>query len=602
MRPLCLICLGIGLSLWSGDATARRPHFALNKILAQAETDRSATKLALKGYINDNSSRSDRDQAMLHLGELQRLDGLFGKSRFWFQKIIDEFPTSAYKNSAQVGLMLVQAQDNTLSGNGLGVLQLHKDLELPNSMKAEQLRLLALNSDSMDEAKRYAAKAAELAEGYPQIEERINRDLGLYLAVSGESSENLEEQLLTQLLQAMDNQSYAQAESLASNYASQFPEGLHIQTAKAIQKRAAANDPYNYRKVGVLLPLTGDYAHFSSLLKSSLEYASQSSNLDLIWYDTEGNADKAVSGVEQLTTVDGCGLIIGPLLHDTATPAAEAAQAYQVPMLSFSQSDEITQTGDYIFRAFVSTTDQINALLNHAVDAQGWNRFTVLAPDTRYGQDVTRIFSEQSSARGAEVVHSVFYDPEGTSFLQEARDLGQKKKEDDEPVIDVDAFFIPDTFRIAPLVASSLAYEEFPIGRFRTAPNVKPLGVMGLNGWNHPDIVKNSGLYLQNGVFVDAFSTQSRDETIKNFVSDFKASEKRMPSIYDAMAVDAISFAIQSTAEVPSSRSEHKMALQNARITNPITGGMRFSDSRNIERSFTIYTIKRDGIIEWAAQ
>ena len=42
--------------------------------------------------------------------------------------------------------MLVQAQEDTLSGNGLGVLQLHVDLDMPKSMKADQLRILALNA------------------------------------------------------------------------------------------------------------------------------------------------------------------------------------------------------------------------------------------------------------------------------------------------------------------------------------------------------------------------------------------------------------------------------------------------------------------------
>ena len=227
-------------------------------------------------------------------------------------------------------------------------------------------------------------------------------------------------------------------------------------------------------------------------------------------------------------------------------------------MISFSQSDSVTESGDYVFRGFVSTADQVSALLDHAVDIEGWKRFTILAPETRHGKEVTQIFQEQTASRGAEVIHSVLYDPEGTAFLQEARTLAQREDEDDETVIDVDAFFIPDTFRVAPLVASSLAYEEFPIGNFRTAPKVQPLGVMGLNGWNHPDIVKSGGQYLQNGVFVDAFWAQSTAPEIQDFVKDFSESQGRKPSIYDAMAIDTLRFVVQSTSGVPGSRKEHR--------------------------------------------
>ena len=65
MRRLCLMTLCIGLSLSHSDANARRSPFALSKIISQAETDRAAAKIELKNCINDHSSRSDRDQAML---------------------------------------------------------------------------------------------------------------------------------------------------------------------------------------------------------------------------------------------------------------------------------------------------------------------------------------------------------------------------------------------------------------------------------------------------------------------------------------------------------------------------------------------------------
>ena len=65
--------------------------FALNKILSDAETDREAAKSELKAYINSNSSRNDRDLAMLHLGKLQRLDDSSGKARFCSRRSLMNF-------------------------------------------------------------------------------------------------------------------------------------------------------------------------------------------------------------------------------------------------------------------------------------------------------------------------------------------------------------------------------------------------------------------------------------------------------------------------------------------------------------------------------
>ncbi|MEC8379696.1 MAG: penicillin-binding protein activator [Myxococcota bacterium] len=600
MRNLSILLLGIGLTASSFDAEAKRPSFALNKIVSDSENDREAAKTELKAYINSSGSRSDREYAMLYLGELQRLDQMSGKARFWFQKVIDEFPTSPHKHSAQVGLLLVQAQEDTLSGNGLAVLQLHIDLDMPDSMKADQFRILTLNASSVEIAQAHAKSALKHAQDIPDVFERVKKDLHGYLDETTQLSNTNEEALLTQIIQGMNNGVHAQVISLSTAFLTQYPESEHHAMVTASQKRAEAGDPYDYQKVGVLLPMTGDYAYFSTLLKGSLEYAAKDSSISLVWFDTEGQPELAAKGVEQLTTEDGCSIILGPLLRETAPSAAEAAQAYQIPMITFSQSDAVTESGEFIFRGFVSTSDQVKALLDHAVDVEGWKRYTILAPETRHGREVTEIFKTETTSRGAEVIHSVLYDPEGTAFLEEARTLAQREDEDDETVIDIDAFFIPDTFRVAPLVASSLAYEEFPIGNFRTAPNVKPLGVMGLNGWNHPDIVKSGGKYLQNGLFVDAFWAQSNEPEVKDFVNQFAEEQGRKPSIYDAMAIDTIKFVVQSTSTVPGSRSEHRNTLQNTRITHSITGGIRFTEDRVIDRNFTIFTVGKDGITEWS--
>ena len=118
----------------------------------------------------------------------------------------------------------------------------------------------------------------------------------------------------------MDNGAHAQAISLTTSFLSQYPESEHSAVVSASQKRAEAGDPYEYQKVGVLLPMSGDYAHFSQLLKGSLEYAAQGSALSLIWYDTEGKPENAALGVEHLTTVEGCSIILGPLYEKRRQP------------------------------------------------------------------------------------------------------------------------------------------------------------------------------------------------------------------------------------------------------------------------------------------
>jgi ABC-type branched-subunit amino acid transport system substrate-binding protein len=329
--------------------------------------------------------------------------------------------------------------------------------------------------------------------------------------------------------------------------------------------------------------------------------------IQLVFADTKGEEATALLELERLVLEEGCVAILGPLLKNEVMPVAEAAQMMHVPLVALSQAKNPTSHGDYIYRGFLTPQQQIEALLDHVITERGYGRFAVLYPDNTFGRAALESFQQVAESKGVTVVRKQAYDPQATAFLDAARQLGDKTRASgssdyarNPPTIDYDALFIPDNYQRSALVASSLAYEEFPVGGFRPTYGSHGLLLMGLNSWNNDAIAEAGGQYIQGSIFVDAFWSRSEDAAVVDFVSDYQASFGRKPGIIDAVTYDTtrlLSLAVKSNTR---SRSSLLEALGEAWLPDPVSTGSTFGADRQIRRSPQLMTITTSGIRPWS--
>jgi branched-chain amino acid transport system substrate-binding protein len=384
---------------------------------------------------------------------------------------------------------------------------------------------------------------------------------------------------------------------------------------------ADADAPVDGDKVAVLLPLSGDWAATGARIKEVVEMANDRAGrpMELVFADTQGKATVAVSKLEELVISKGAVAVLGPLLKDEAIAAADVAQALQVPMVSLSQNQEVTSAGPFVFRGFLSVEEQIQALLDDSIKTRGMTRFAILYPLTPYGETARDLFASGVQSRGGSVARAIGYAEDSTDFLKVARDLGQKsdpsragewanarnaarRSGDDlgkvtiSPLLDFDAIFIPDNHRRVPLVASALAYEEFPVGAFRPHREDHPIVLLGLNAWNQESFPRDGGKYVQGCLFVDAFEAHDDDPVVSAFVSDYRSTFRRTPVLVDAVAYDAARLVGSALKGAGDSRPEVQQALLAAHIDGPVSGGTSFGDDRGIRRALKVLTVAGDAI------
>jgi len=256
------------------------------------------------------------------------------------------------------------------------------------------------------------------------------------------------------------------------------------------------------------------------------------------------------------------------------------------------------------------------------MEVEGLQRFAILYPSNPYGETTRDLFFTGVRKRGGTIARAVAYDPEAPQFLDTARELGQKdykarasefwrlKKEAERnnrdvdkvtlpPVIDFDAIFIPDSWQRVPLVASSLAYEEFPVGSFRPFRGAERMPLLGLNGWDNDKIVETGGAYLEDAVFVDAFYAGSDDPRVRSFETAYKADIGREPGVVDALVWDASRLLANAVIAGGDSRDAVRQELSRVRIDSPASGGDHFTADRELARTLHVLTIDNGKIRPW---
>lgn len=637
------LALLLSCSLGMPALAARRPAEPPEEATAAATlgaTDRAGAIARLEGLLQGRVDPEDAPWLKLWAGEQRRLGGDLGVARGWFEAVAHDHPGHPLRDAATLGMALVDAE-TSLSGNTLATLQLVDPAAAPDTMRADRLRVLARTAANEGtpgkKVRAMAEQALALAQADPVVQARVELTLADLLPRADGARHDATVRLdadgqplppqAVALQQARDALRAGDREGvrrLAATAIASWPDSPEAAQLRWLDKRAEAGDPTVAGRVGVLLPLTGEYGPPAQRLRDAIQLANERAGkpLELVVVDTKGDPDTAIAQVQELVLDKGCVALLGPLHKDTVAAAAPVAQGLGVPMVALTQSGDPTEAGDYVFRGFLSVEQQVQALVDHATEQEGLLRFAVMYPRTPYGEQARDLFVSAATAKGATVARIVSYDPEGHDFRKEAQELGQKdyvqraaewqelrriareRKQDVDklvlpPIIDFDAIFLPDNYRRAALVGSALAYEELPVGAFRPRFGGGGITLLGLNAWHSDELVELGGEAMRDAVFVDAFLPDANDPAVQDFTSAYELAYSRQPVLLDAVAYDAARVLAAAVQAGGPDRDEIRDQLYEVRLIGPVTGAVGFGEDREITRSLWVLKVGRDEIEPW---
>ena len=399
-----------------------------------------------------------------------------------------------------------------------------------------------------------------------------------------------------------DIRNFEKADEYLNRFLSGHKEHPLLEKGDALHRRIAAMKLVKHYAVGCVLPLTGKYATYGNraldavILASGIFDPEHNSPIQLFIEDSKGDPDTARKAVRRLADEYHVIGIIGPLGSAAAFEAAKEAQALGVPIITLTQKKDITETGDYVFRDFLTGDMQIEALVTYSIDNLGIENFAILYPDDNYGTKMMNLFWDEVLWQGGQIRGVESYSSKQTDFGKEMKALtGLNLSGKDEvsgekpiPIVDFDALFIPDSYSIVNMIAPQLAFYDI-IG----------VQLLGTSIWNSPDLLKKDSEYLERAIFTDCFFLDSACPEVRNFIDRFYAACGREPDNMEALAYDATKIITDMiTEDNAETRDDLRDSFSYLKDYPGITGMTSFSGTGDAGKSLHILTVMDGEIVQ----
>jgi ABC-type branched-subunit amino acid transport system substrate-binding protein/predicted negative regulator of RcsB-dependent stress response len=372
----------------------------------------------------------------------------------------------------------------------------------------------------------------------------------------------------------------------------ELPDELH-QRLEASAQEAAQTAPLSAKAVGVILPLSGNYAAQSCQVLAAVELglgvfsAGPGEAPTLYIEDDRGEPATAAEAVTRLAEGRKVVVIIGPLSAGSSAVAARRAQTLGVPLITLTQAEGVTKAGDYIFQNFFSPAEQVAALLDEVMERRGQRRFAMLAPRTTYGQGFMKLFDAGVVARGGQVVHNMSYYPGQTDFAEYLKEMVRlppgSYRGGIKPQVDFQALFVPDNPERAALIAPQLAY----LG-------INQVTLMGTSLWHSPRMLEMAARSMEGSLFPDAFDPASHNPQTVRFVAEYRQALGREPTAVEAHGYDAALLVrrVLESPEAPCSRQAFRDTLAGLHGIAGVCGELSVDHDHRLSKPLTLFTVQ----------
>ncbi len=368
--------------------------------------------------------------------------------------------------------------------------------------------------------------------------------------------------------------------------------------------------PIKSRVLGVILPLSGRYAAFGKAVRRGMELAlEQLGNteypIQLLFKDSAGDPDQSARAVSELANVDQALAVLGPLTGGAAEAAAARAQLERLPLLTLSQRNGLAEVGPYVFRTSLTSAMQARALVRYAIEERGLRNFAVLAPDSRLGQAMNRHFVAEVERLGGSIVAYRSYAADATDFRRQilllkgedpdapeppkpAEPLDPESPEEEVVELPFEALFIPDYAERIGLIAPQLAYY-----------GVQDVALLGINGWNDPELLRLGGKYVEGAVFTDGFYRYSPYPFVQAFVNSYFERFGAEPTILEAQGYDAAGILLaQLSRGEELTRDDLRIALGRLQNYPGVAGATSFDAQGDAQKVLFLLQVQNGNIVQ----
>ncbi len=347
------------------------------------------------------------------------------------------------------------------------------------------------------------------------------------------------------------------------------------------------NEQSKVIKIGMVGPLTGDYATYGISVKNGVQIAIDETNvaggvqgytLLLVAEDSKGDSTEAANALQKLIDQDKVTAVVGAVLSGETATAAPIAQDAGVPMITASATAPgIADIGDYIFRNVITDDVQTSQMAEYAVTTLGMGRFGIMYANNDYGVALKDNFSKRAESLGAQVVAAESYLDGDEDFRAQITKIGR----------DIDGLFIGGYYTEASKIAQQARRQGVEAQ------------ILGADGFYSEKLVELGGDAVEGSFFTAGFYSGDESEAVQSFVQTYKDKHKSEPDMFAANAYDSMKIVVEALKRSGDDKAKLKDAMAETQNYPGITGTTSFAENGEAVKDVVILKVE-EGIFNRA--
>ena len=341
--------------------------------------------------------------------------------------------------------------------------------------------------------------------------------------------------------------------------------------------------------VGAVFALTGPLATYGQESINGAKLALEKINaqgihgrkIRFIWEDNKGDPTESANATRKLIDVDKVHLIFGSVASSNTLAGAPIAQKAKVPLVTpASTNEDVTKTGDYIFRTCFSDNFQGKVMAKFARKDLGKKKAVIIIDvASDYSRGLSAAFKKSFEQLGGSIASGAF------AYNQGDRDFRSllKKVSRAKP----DMIFLPGY------------YTEVGIMLRQAQQMGINLPFLGGDGWDSPKLQELAGPKAIKGHYMSShFSARDQDPVVQDFVKKYQAKFSQPPGAMAALAYDGIMLVADAFRRLGNNLSHEaiRKALSETKDFSGITGSTTIDENRNAQKSAVILETMPDGM------
>ena len=392
-------------------------------------------------------------------------------------------------------------------------------------------------------------------------------------------------------------------------FLNRFPNHDYAPTASDTLKALKAKLKASQYVIGVMVPTSGRFSQFGAEVlngvRLALEKGRETLGLTSIEYITiDSDTDRTLLKLDLSTKISEYRplAVIGPLFSRDLPLVAELAEKTETPFLTPTASlADVRRLGTYLFNTSTSPYQQAHRLADYAIQYLGYTRFCILYPDTPYGQELARLFTQEARQLGGEIIAVESYKESemdvGAQIRRlKAEDLKRHGIAKNVPMSKggvrvvyepgFDAVFLPGRSSQIGLLTSQLLFYDMKVG------------FLGNSTWNGPDLLRVADRTIEGDIFVDGFFADSSNPTIHDFVVRYRLRHKTDPTSFAAQAYDAARLVLEAVTRGATSGRDVRDLLLRSPDLPALSGLAAFAPNGTLDRRLFVIEVKKGKLVQ----